>query len=200
MCNVPDFYGDFSGASRERDLYEPLINYLHHHFIESLQIRRGTAHITPQDVSTITDSDGGQWTRPDVAAVLLRRNRYAATATIDILSFEVKRYTACDLPAVHEALAHARLVNFAYLVWNRPACIYKDKKTYDRIVQSCQLYGLGLVTIHDPSNLQTFEVKLQPSRTAVGEDAVDEFIESRFSTGNKSRIMLSLKKFCAGPL
>ena len=198
MCSVPEYFGRFSEASKERDLYEPLINFLYSHFGDSLKSRHGFFHITAQDVSTITDGEGGQWSRPDVAAIVLRRNRYAATASIDILSFEVKRYNACDLPAVHETLAHARFVNFAYLVWNRPACTCGDQKDFDRILYNCRLYGLGLVTIHDPANLQTFEVKLQPSRSAVGEDAVDEFIETRFVDRNKQGIRAKLKDFCVG--
>ena len=200
MCSVPDHFGEFVAASREKDLYKPLIDYLYGDFDKQQRSTFGHSHITVQDVSTIPDSEGGQWTRPDVAAVLLRRHKYAAAATVDLLSFEVKRHGSVDLSAVHEALAHARFVHCAHLVWNRPACHCQDRENYERILKNCELYGLGLIGVHNPRDLRTFEIKLAPVRSAVSDDALDAFIESRFSEENKSKIKSKLKSYCAGPL
>jgi hypothetical protein len=72
--------------------------------------------LVAQVVADVAAPSGGTWTQPDVAAAV-RRHKFAPSARVDILSFEVKTHRGASLVSVYEALAHARFVNFSYLVW-----------------------------------------------------------------------------------
>jgi hypothetical protein len=184
----------------ESDLYQPLVDFLHSDFYTGQRPKHGNLRLIAQVVADIPAPTGGTWTQPDVAAVAVSRRKFAATARIDILSFEVKTHAGANLVAVYEALAHARFVNLSYLVWNRPACICNDRPKYDAIAGACEIHGVGLVTVHNPGDRQTYAVRVAPSRSSVSEDALDEFVISRFSAGNQALITNALSDFCARPL
>ncbi|HEX5999305.1 MAG TPA: hypothetical protein VFZ16_07895 [Hyphomicrobiaceae bacterium] len=200
MCDVPSFFGDAVLTRTESELYQPLVDFLHSDFYTAQRPKHGNLRIVAQVVADVPAPAGGTWTRPDVAAVAVSRRKFAPIAHIDILSFEVKTHTGANLVSVYEALAHARFVNLSYLVWNRPACICGDHPRYQGIKDACQSHGVGLITVHNPSDRRTYDVRAAPTRSSVSDDALDDFVISRFSERNQALITNALTDFCPRPL
>jgi hypothetical protein len=200
MCDVPAYFGDAVLADTEVELYAPVVDFLHSTFYTEQKPKYGNLRLIAEIVAGTPAPTGGMWTRPDVAAVGVRRHKFAATAGVDILSFEIKTYPGANLVSVYEALAHARFVNFSYLVWNRPACICGDRQHYAVIAETCSAQGIGLISVHNPHELGTFQIRVTPKRSSVSEDTLDEFVVSRFSAANQALIRGALQDFCPKPL
>lgn len=193
MCDVPAHFGKFNEVTPERGIYSSLVQFLPFHGSEHFRPKHGIVEIFAEDISQIPAQQAGMWTRPDVAAVSLRRARFARTKELDLISFEVKTFRGTDIASVHQALAQAQFVNRSYLVWNRPFCTCGDSN-YSAIEQSCRKYGVGLLTVHDPSNLQTFEFRISPQRNELTPDELDEFIVTRFSQSAKQMIEAAIRQ------
>lgn len=200
MCDIPEHYGEPLLMRQERDLYQPLGQFLHQGFHELHKPKFGSLYLEVANTHAAAAPDGGTWTRPDLAAVSISRSRFATTADLQLFGFEVKAMSGCRLQSVHEALAHTRFVNFSYLVWNRPACICQDRDFYTMVTENCAAYGVGLITIHDPQNLNTYEIRLRASRKYIDADVIDEFITTRFTRIEQERILGALARYCPGPL
>ena len=200
MCEVPEAFGDPFIATQERELYAPLESYINHGVHLLQRPAHGSLRLVTAETAQTAAPAGGTWTQPDLAAVGISRSKFATTAEIRLFSFEVKTYAGCDLKAVHEALAHTRFVNFSYLVWNRPRCICQDREHYQVIESNCAAYGVGLLTVHNPLNLGTYEVRLPAQRKLISADDMDEFISTRFNMHRQALIIDALQLFCPGPL
>jgi len=200
MCDIPQHYGVPLLMQQEHDLYQPLGQFLHQGFHEFHKPKNGNLYLEVAQTYAAAAPDGGMWTRPDLAAVSISRSKFATTAEMQLFGFEVKTMAGCRLQSVHEALAHSRFVNFAYLVWNRPACVCRDRDFYDTIRKNCEAYGVGLITVHNPNDLSTFQIRLKAQRKIVADDVIDEFISTRFSAAEQDRIVAALARFCPGPL
>ena len=198
MCQVPEHYGEPVIVRSEGDLYQPLESYIHAGFFAVHRPPHGHMRAVTAQTALMPAVGGGAWTQPDVAAVLISRNKFAAVADVRLFSFEVKTRAGCQLQSVHEALAHTRFVNCSYLVWNRPHCICPDRELYNTIEASCAAYGVGLITVHDPGNLITYEIRRAAWNKTVAPNEVDEFISTRFSPQSQALILDGLKMFCAG--
>lgn len=200
MCDVPSFFGEAALARAEAELYEPLVDFLRSDFQADQRPKHGNLRLIAEVVAGTAAPAGGMWTQPDVAAVAVRRHKFAASACIDILSFEVKTHHGANLISVYEALAHARFVNLSYLVWNRPACTCDDREKYTTITSACSAHGVGLISVHNALDVRTYEIRVTPKRSLVSDDALDEFVMSRFSGANQAHIVRALRDFCPGPL
>jgi hypothetical protein len=191
MCETPEHFGAFVEERIEADLYPPLVRYLHLYGAEQFKPKFGTVQIFAEDVSAVPAQRAGMWTRPDVAAVRVWKGKYSTTKQVHLMSFEVKPYRTGDLAAVHQALAQAQFVNQSFLVWNRPHCVCNDPN-YDYVFQSCVAHGVGLIAVHAPSNLQTFEVRLDARVVERTVDELDEFVETRFAPNTRKGIIAAL--------
>jgi hypothetical protein len=200
MCDVPAHYGEAVMVPSEHDLYQPLEGYIHEGFFAVHKPPHGNMRVVTAPTALVPAAGGGTWTQPDVSAVLISRRKFAATAEVRLLSFEVKTMAGCKLQSVHEALAHTRFVNCSYLVWNRPRCVCADRELYATIETNCAAYGVGLITVHNPGNLSTFEIRRVAQSKAVAPDEIDEFISTRFDERSRELIIVGLGRFCAGPL
>jgi len=200
VCEVPQSFGAPVIVQNESDLYVPLENYILQGFYLLQKPARGSLRAVTAQTALIPAAGGGTWTQPDVAAAFVSRSRFATSAEIRLFGFEVKTMGGCRLQSVHEALAHTRFVNCSYVVWNRPKCICGDREHYLTIERNCSAYGIGLLSVHDPGNLATFEVRLEAQHKNIAANEVDEFISTRFDDHKQGLILGALKQFCPGPL
>jgi hypothetical protein len=171
----------------ERDLYEPVYNYLALRFTDRLQPVRGDLrHIT-----AITANAGGnatgQWSKPDLCMISLSRQKYGLTWQIDLHGFEVKPAGSCTVQSVHEALNHTSLVNFTYLVWHAATWDEADAQC-SRILERCAHYGVGLITFANPADMRSFVLRLPGRRHEPTPDAFDEFVDTRLPKADRTRL------------
>lgn len=172
----------------ESDLYDPVHDYLEQRFRYRLQPLLGEL----RTVSAITDTAGGpgtgKWSKPDLCLVAYWRQKYGPAWRLDLHGFEVKPEGKCDAGSVHEALNHTAHVHFAHLVWHNPTWA-DDQKRCKEVLDRCRRYGVGLITMTDPRDASSYEVRLQAERHEPAGDAVDEFIDSRLPDHAKAAIL-----------
>ena len=172
----------------ERDLYEPVYNYLELGFRDRLKPARGDLrHIT-----AITANTGGNatgiWSKPDLCIISLSRQKYGLSWQIDLHGFEVKPQGACSVQSVHEALNHTSLVNFTHLVWH-VGDWNESRADCSTILSRCSHYGVGLITFSAPSDLTSYVLHLPAPRHDPSPDAFDEFVETRLSQDDRTKLL-----------
>jgi len=177
----------------EVDLYPLVRNYLNLEFAPSLKPQRGVSLPLVAITSNAAGADAGKWSRPDLALVNLWRHKYQPSFTLDLYGFEVKPTETCDLSSVHETLAHTRLVHFSYLVWQ-----LGEDETESRRLQlirdNCEAYEIGLITFAKVDGLHRFKVHLNCNRRNPSPSVIDEFIETRFGSREKDRLLAWLER------
>jgi hypothetical protein len=184
-------------AATEEELYAPFERYLNSEFYHLRKPKYGSLLLVSETIAEQGVEGGGIWSRPDIAAVAIWRHKYAPVPNVDVLSFEIKPAARANVPAVHQALAHARFANYSYLVWNRSAVDTSDAR-YRLIAESCRLHGIGLILVHNPSDLRTYVVALDAERKSLDPSAIDEFVELRFSARSQAKVKEGLRKMLAG--
>ena len=177
--------GSADFAIQERELYEPVETYLNVRFCEAIKPLRGECIFKTAVTATSGRFGAGQWTRPDVALIAVWKNRFSPDIHLDLYGFEVKTTRGCNISSVHEALAQNRLVHYSYLVWHLPASELGNRR-FTSIRESCAACGIGL---HSPNDPHSFAIHLQPQRAEPTPNAVDEFIETRFSEPDRECIL-----------
>lgn len=175
-------------VATEADLYPLVEQYLNLVFAPTLKPSLGAHLHLVAITATAGPASSGKWSRPDLALVNLWRHKYQPHQSLDLYGFEVKRDGACDLSAVHETLAHTRLVQYAYLVWHFRQADF-ECTNFLSIRENCAAYRLGLITFSDPSRGATFKVHLDSGHHSPDLAAVDEFIETRFPDHQKDRLL-----------
>lgn len=181
-----------AGEMSEVELYPIVERFLHVRYSPSLKPTQGT-HLTQVAMTATAGPAGsGTWSRPDLAMINLWRHKFQPTQTLDLHGFEVKRDDGCDLKSVHETLAHRRLVHYAHLVWNYRSEDFAATR-FSVIEENCRAYGLGLITFLGESS-DSFRIHLAPTRSVPAEEAVSDFIETRFSEQQKTRVLAWIKE------
>jgi len=100
-------------VSKEADLYEPFLSWIQ----AELDGRPGFAHAKRTASPKGWSSASGKWSRPDVTAVQVLTYEWLPQVTVEVLSYEIKRYgDAQRLESVYEAAAHQRWAHRASLV------------------------------------------------------------------------------------
>ena len=149
--------------------------------------------ISKVTASTSGGATAGLWSRPDLCLVALWRYKYGLSWHFGLHSFEVKTQTGCDRRAVYEALNHASLVNYTHLVWHNPAWDPSDRQCGD-IHDRCTRHGVGLITINNPANVDTFFVRVPARYHETSGDAVDEFLETRLDPEDRQQLLEWIKE------
>jgi hypothetical protein len=172
----------------ERELYEPVYNYLHLGFRDRLHPARGDL----RSIIAITANSGGNatglWSKPDLCMISLSRQKYGITWKIDLHGFEVKPLGCCTVQSVHEALNHTSLVNFTYLVWHTESWSEASDEC-STILSRCAHYGVGLITFSNAHDLRSYALRLPGRRHEPAPDAFDEFVETRLSKDDRTKLL-----------
>ena len=188
MCETPNYFSEFVPVKNEELLYDPLCDFLRTQFEIRLKPWHGRIKLVVQKTDKKRAPSRGHWQRPDVTAVSISRHRYAANVGVAVHTFEVKTSDGGeDVKSVFQALAYSRFANTAYLVWNRQHCICNDQ-IYPVVLESCERFGVGLITIHDLNDIRTFNVRAVADHREISLNAIDDFIETRLNDSEKYTI------------
>jgi hypothetical protein len=172
----------------ESDLYPGVHDYLELRFRDRLKPAFGELRTISAVTATAGGAASGHWSRPDLTLAALSRSKYGLAWSLHLHGFEVKTRTGCTPAAVHEALSHAAMVHFAHLVWHRSDWNEREAEC-KAILDRCARYGIGLITFADPENSDSFSVRLDAGRHNPSAEAIDEFIETRFSNAHRERLL-----------
>ena len=168
----------------EHKLYEP--------FAQSIR-RRAKDEGAENTIVEITARQGkrqtgGEWSRPDVCQVSLRKLRYLGQKVVEVTTFEIKTGD-CDVRAVYEALSHSRRAHRSYLAIYLPTATENAdvQERMDRIKAECARSGVGLLRFASPGDLSTFVTVVEPRANWVDLSEVDEFISTQIADKDKIR-------------
>lgn len=130
---------------------------------------------------------GGEWSRPDVCQVSLRKLKYLGQRVVEVTTYEIKTLE-CDVSAVYEALSHSRRAHRSYLAIHVPIADAADNQDrMERIKVECARSGVGLLLFADPGDLDTFRTLVEPRANWVDLSEVDEFISTQITDKEKVR-------------
>jgi hypothetical protein len=169
----------------EVKLMEPLGRYLGSTFRAGLDLP-GDGLCFVQDTSSY-GPHRGQWARPDFILVSAMRFRLMPGSQVDVHSFELKTESGCTVQAVHEALAQTRFTHFGHLVWHLPENSRAEARLAE-IEKHCDQHGVGLIRMYAPSDLDAYEILLDPVRKKTLPATVEGFLEARLSKAQRGQL------------
>jgi hypothetical protein len=140
-------------ANRETDLYEPFQRWLDDQEDSSenaFWLTKITGHGGGQRRAT------GEWSRPDVVSLSLRRWEFLPTVKVQLSTYELKPFKqARRLAGVYEAAAHQRRSHYSYLVveWPLDGESPLPEAIVDETIRHniglCQIWGTEVQLVHD---------------------------------------------------
>jgi len=173
----------------EIKLMTPLRRYLENEFKKVLDLPASATCII-EDTST-RGLRPGRWARPDFILVSAMRFKHLPGAQIDVHSFELKTEEGATDLAVYEALAQTRFTHFGHLVWHLPKKS-KAEGHLSRIEAQCDQHGIGLIRMHDPNDLESYEILLDPVRQKTSHRDIDDFLEDHLDDTQHRKIVKAL--------
>lgn len=174
----------------ESELYAPTLNFLALQFSDHLRrrARSGRSWIFPAQVEHTAGADDGRWTRPDLACLAIARGEYIPFWRADLHTFEVKTASGLNVTAVHEANAHGRLGQYAWLAFQAVGQAAPDRELFGEILSSAASVGIGVLTCVLPGDPSSWRVELWPIRTSTDIAVADAFVAERFGAPLQDRI------------
>ena len=187
---LSDRTGSTSEVKVEAELYAPTFNFLALAFGDHLRrhARSGRPWTFPANVDRLAGSDEGRWTRPDLACLALARGEFVPFWRADLHTFEVKTASGLNVTAVHEANAHGRLGQFAWLAFQAVGQATRDTNLFGDILASAGTVGVGVISFQRPSDPTDWRVDLWPERTNTDHAVADAFVRERFGAGSQASI------------
>jgi hypothetical protein len=159
---------------KESDLYDPVLAWIQ----AELEADQDFAHAKRTASAKGWTSASGKWSRPDVTAVQVLTYEWLPQVTVEVLSYEIKRYAdAQKLESVYEAAAHQRWAHRASLV------VELDREAGalpDAMLDELRRFRLGLYVMRrrDQGDFEIRE-ELEPARS---DDAQHEDINDMIDT------------------
>ena len=130
---------------------------------------------------------GTKWSQPDVTAVTVANFEYLPGASVEVSTYEIKRYGEADkIESVYEAAAHGRWAHRASLVVESFA---DESPVSASVMAEVQRLGLGLYVVsHRPEGrgLAPREV-LQPEAREPDPENLDELLQDFFRDNDERR-------------
>ncbi len=157
----------------ERDLYPPLADQIGSHWAKDMRLEPAVVSILGYQGRRRT---GGRWTRPDIALVAVQQFDLLPGKHISVVTFEVKLGSALDVTAVYEALAHRRSATQAYVVVHTEGLLDEPLET---VTAEAYRYGIGLVLVEDPSDYDTWEVRIEAEQVQADPADLNSFLKSQ---------------------
>ncbi|MBJ7289181.1 hypothetical protein [Williamsia sp.] len=155
-------------VDKESDLYEPfrlLLEDNEQQPGEQFSYNRVVAHGKGQIRAT------GQWSKPDVASVVVTDLEFMPGVDITVRSYELKRFRdAQNLAGVYEASAHQRAAHYSFLVIEYP--IDEDETPPKAVFGECQRLGVGLICMWAGEITEW----LPPERNSPDPQALNHFV------------------------
>ncbi len=167
-------------APAEADYYDPFLEAVKKGYVKDNDIRRYVAELTARQGRRNT---GGKWTRPDVTLVAIRTFSYLPKQ-LEVISFEIKLSLEDALEGVFEAAAHSAFAHRSFLAFPDPspdATLPFDSPLWDRVVNECERFGIGLILFGAGVDWDTFDFQVTARRHNPDPAEVDKFITTQLS-------------------
>lgn len=171
--------------SRESDLYGPCRKVLQSAWSEERGLQDCHIEITAHQGSKAT---GGDWTRPDIAAISMRTFTNWPGRFYDIWTFEIKPAWEFSVTGVFEAAAHSRSATHSYVMFHIPAGSEPAEDLVERCAAEAQRFGVGLVVFTDPNDFKTWDFRVDPVRREPDPALLEQFIATQMSDQARAKL------------
>lgn len=159
-------------AKNERTLYKPLKEVIAEKWIQRFAL--DDAYVAETHSRGSKDT-GGTFSRPDITAVGIRRYVYLPNRW-EIIAFEVKSAETVSVLGVLEAIAHREASHRAYVLYATSRIEFEKKPEGDRILELAQKYGVGVVLVEVPADVETWEILIDAARHEPDPSRLDRFL------------------------
>ena len=134
---------------------------------------------------------GGIWSRPDIVSVEVRTFEFVPGKHLEVVTFEVKPFSALSVQAIYEALAHRRSATRSYVITHLPhqESAEAGSEVIADVEEEARSHGVGFITAGDPSDYQTWEERVEARRVEPDPERLDAFISKQLS--DKTRRIIS---------
>lgn len=184
---------DTAAYANEADLYEPLKQQIESSWLSSEGFDK---HNT---IAQVTASQGrgparGVWVRPDITVVAVTTYSIMPGRYLEVITFEVKMHGAVDVTAVYEALNHLRSATQSYVVFYVPTEVEQQlKSNLEEVCMEANRQGVGVITVSNPADFDTWDVLVDPRRHAAEPGRMDKFLVAQLSSENKNKLTRLLR-------
>lgn len=168
----------------ERSLYEPIADSIKTKWINRFGF---DDHLLEQTHSRGSKDTGGTFTRPDLTAIGVRRYEFLPKR-LEIVTFEIKAANSVGILGVLEALAHREAAHRSYVIYAIARDGFENAPEADRIVELSQRYGVGVVTLEDPTQIDTWDIVLDAVPNDPDPARLDRFLADLPSSHSKKQI------------
>lgn len=158
----------------EASLYAPLLD----------QIEKNWARSEAYDQFILTNTSrlgrrptGGNWTRPDICLVGIRKFKFIRNPVVDVVTFEVKPATDVTVKGVLEALSHRQASTLAYVLFHISKDEFENIQEYDRINDLAKSHGVGIILADDPKDQKTWVEEVRATRWEPDPEDLNSFIQ-----------------------
>jgi hypothetical protein len=136
--------------------------------------RRGLRGIEVEITASRGKRGVGVWTHPDIVMCALPRRRQSADAPPDLHSIEVEVWSGFDIRSVYQAHAQGKGAEFSWVFYATSNLLVPD---YERIIDSAEDLGIGMVEFKKAASFGTYETILDASRRDVTKAERNTFCE-----------------------
>lgn len=162
------------GGILEDELYSPVRDWMASP--EFTPARQSAAHSKRFGRAYVTADlhwllDAGEWMRPDVTMVDVRRRKFDTVPRLDVHAVEVKPKNQSLISGLFQSLSYSRIADFCYLA---APC---SANWHPRITEVAQRFGVGTIKFSDPDRWDSYELVLG-DRMTPDADLRDEFISA----------------------
>jgi hypothetical protein len=158
----------------EASLYGPLLD----------QIEKNWARSEAYDQFIVTNTSrlgrrptGGNWTRPDICLVGIRKFKFIRNSVVDVVTFEVKPATDVTVKGVLEALSHRQASTLAYVIFHISKDEFENNQENDRITDLAKGHGVGIILAGDPKDQTTWVEEVRATRWEPDPEDLNSFIQ-----------------------
>jgi len=176
-------------ARREMELYGPMAAVLQRDWARDKRFHSHEVEITARQGRRET---GGTWTRPDITVLTMSMFPYVPGKHFDVITFEVKPYSALDVSCVYEALAHRRAATRSYVLLHVPEDHQDEewvKSALGEIEEEAKRHGVGVIVAGKPDTYETWEESVVAQRQEPAPERLNEFLSVQVSQRVKERII-----------
>jgi hypothetical protein len=158
-------------TARERDLYHPLTLAVQTKWLNKFGFDEV---LTAETHSRGSKDTGGTFTRPDITSARIRRYLYLPKR-LEIVTFEVKTVDSISIMGVLEAIAHFEAAHRSYVIYATTRAIFDKMLEAERIIELSQKYGIGLLLVERPSEVESWDIVLEAVRHEPDPARLDRF-------------------------
>lgn len=177
----------FKETQSEAELYRLMKGQLEGPWLDA---RHLTPSVFVQTANRQSMSLEGKWSVPDFVIAAVRTHEFVPGVDLEIVTIEAKPLKTISVECVFEAASHRTRATRSYVALHVPDEITdKDmKRDMEVITEQCIRQGIGLIRMHDPSNIDFWTTVFEGSYSESRPSELNKTPSQLFKTDEKVQL------------